>query len=100
MIPGNHRNSLDIKQLEAFEEAIAKDLLGKQAFQQLGVDPETCVALGPWIYGADLVEDQPYIMQFLMYLKPPRMGQDGDPFRYSSFVSVVEVNSGKITHVD
>ncbi|CBQ73800.1 related to Copper amine oxidase 1 [Sporisorium reilianum SRZ2] len=103
VVPGNHRTNLDITQLEAFELAIVQHPLVKQALEQLGLDADTPIASDPWIYGADSFEDQPFLMQFLMYLKPPRNAHDGDAFHYSwplPFVPVVDVNSGKITHVD
>lgn len=103
VVPGNHRTNLDITQLEAFEAEVVKDPIVRQALQELGLDPETLIASDPWIYGADSFEDQPYLMQFLMYLKSPRTGHDGDTFHYSwplPFVPVLDVNSGKIVRVD
>lgn len=102
-VAGNHRTNLDMTQLEQFEADVVKDPLVKDALQQLGLDPETPIASDPWIYGADSFEDQPYLMQFLMYLKSPRVAHDGDNFHYSwplPFVPVIDVITGKIVRVD
>ncbi|KAJ1022843.1 hypothetical protein NDA18_005175 [Ustilago nuda] len=103
IVPGNHRTNLDICQLQEFERELLKDPLVKQALEQLGLDADTPIASDPWIYGADSFEDQPYLMQFLMYLKSPRNAHDGDNFHYSwplPFVPVVDVITGKIARVD
>ncbi len=103
VVAGAHRTNLDITQLEEFEKAVVKDPLVHQALKELGLEADTPIASDPWIFGADSFEDQPYLMQFLMYLKSPRTGHDGDSFHYSwplPFVPVVDVLTGKITRVD
>ena len=103
IVEGAHRTNLDISQLEALEEAIVKDPQVKQALVELGLDENIPIASDPWIYGADSFDDQPALMQFLMYLKPPRVANDPDCFHYSwplPFVPVVDVLSGQLVRVD
>lgn len=94
---------LDIKTLELYEQMILVTAEVSDALQQLGLARDTPIRADPWIYGADVEEDEPSYMQFLLYLQPPAAKGDPDSFHYAyplPFVPVFSLATEQILRID